>query len=113
MLLKTVHSPAGYHIVDLNTQQIVTGPFTTEHDGDLAIKLAMLLKQPTLQQEMLAEGYSMVADVIIGVGYRIDMEVATGPCRHCPGRTHYEGYRKDKSYRAWAVCNSCGNKEEF
>jgi len=39
--------------------------------------------------------------------------VAAMRCRKCGGAMHFEGYYRDGSYIALAVCNQCGNEEEF
>ena len=46
--------------------------------------------------------------------YVIDAEIAEQyPCSECGGHMHYESERTKNSYRAFSVCDDCGNREEF
>ena len=50
-----------------------------------------------------------------GIGNGIDKEVAEdGPCPECKGKCRYVSMENGRgSYRAFAVCNECGEAHEF
>ena len=61
----------------------------------------------TLKWELELSGYAYYINPI-------DYEVATSyPCSDCGGIVEGEGFRKGDSYRAFAVCQKCGQAYEF
>lgn len=70
----------------------------------------------SLTEYMLAEGYEYFVPrtereqrVVF-----IDQQVASqSRCAVCGKHTHYEGFKKDGSYRAFVECNVCEYYEEL
>lgn len=62
--------------------------------------------------ELLDTGYRQRQPA--GTCYQIDAEIAFGMyCPKCGARCVYEGWHKNGSYIALAVCRDCGHEEEF
>jgi len=59
-----------------------------------------------------AEGY--MAGAPSYEAFEIDTQVATNmKCSKCGGECYYEGWHKEGSYIALAICRVCGNEMEF
>lgn len=88
----------------INTKDLPT--LTEECTDKFAHNLAELIF------EMQDKGYECKAPS--AEAYRIDQEVSTEyTCDRCGGQLFYQPFTKPGGYRAFTVCEQCGDVQEF